>query len=142
MVNPSTKSDLKISGNPGRLISILVVGDILALFMFVIVGRLSHDMTSNWLINIARIATPFLLGWFAVGVLAGAYQARLLSRPAMFLRRSALTWLLGIGLGFVFRAVLFGDGVPPIFILVILTFTGLFLLGWRSLFIWWANRSG
>ncbi|MBX2997937.1 MAG: DUF3054 domain-containing protein [Caldilineaceae bacterium] len=40
----------------------LLIGDLLAFTIFVIVGRLSHGFTSDWLVNVARILTPFLIG--------------------------------------------------------------------------------
>lgn len=118
----------------------LIAGDVLALLLFVVVGRLSHDMTSDWLANVARIATPFLLGWFLVAVLVGAYRLQLVSDPGQFLLRTIVSWLVGTGLALVFRVLLFGDTVTWAFALVALAFTGLFLISWRGIFLWWANR--
>ncbi|MBA3943499.1 MAG: DUF3054 domain-containing protein [Herpetosiphonaceae bacterium] len=118
---------------------VLVAGDVLAVLLFVVVGRASHHEDGSWLFNLARIGSPFLLGWFAVAPFTGAYQLPP-PRRGLWLRRSALTWLLGIGFGLVLRRFLFRDLVPPTFAVITLIFTGIFLLGWRTVFAVVSNR--
>ncbi len=119
---------------------VLVAGDVLAVLLFVVVGRASHHEDGSWLFNLARIGSPFLLGWFAVAPFTGAYQLPF-PRRALWLRRSALTWLLGICFGLVLRRFLFRDLVPPTFAVITLIFTGIFLLGWRTVFAMVLTRS-
>jgi hypothetical protein len=130
---------------PGRrlfsLPAALVIGDVLALLIFVIVGRLSHGFTSDWLINVVRIVTPFLIGWFVVAIPVGAYRSDLLTSPGQLMLRSAAAWIVGNLIAFAVRAFLFQNNVTIPFALTSVAFTGLFLLGWRAVYLWWYNRS-
>ncbi len=118
----------------------LLIGDVLALLIFVIIGRLSHGFTSDWLLNVARIVTPFLIGWFVVAIPVGAYRADLLTSPGSLMARAAVAWIVGDLLAFALRALLFQDNVTMPFALTSVAFTGLFLLGWRAVYLWWYNR--
>jgi hypothetical protein len=118
------------------IVRLLVVGDVLALVLWVIVGRLSHNQTTGWLSNIVRIAAPFLIGWAVATLFVGPYDLGLLRRPLAFMGRSVLGWLIAVGIGLLLRATLFGDGFVPVFAAVTLGVTGVFLLGWRGVFIW------
>lgn len=118
----------------------LLIGDVLALLVFVVVGRLSHGFTGDWLSNVVRIAAPFLIGWFVAAFPLGAYRPDLLHRPGLLLLRTAPAWLVGNGLAFALRAFLFQDNVTLPFALTSMAFTGLFLLGWRAVYLWWINR--
>lgn len=118
------------------LVRLLAVGDVLALVLWVIVGRISHHQNTDWLPNVVRIAAPFLIGWAVATPFVGPYALALLRRPLAFMGRSALGWLLAVGIGLFLRATLFGDGFVPVFAAVTLGVTGLFLLGWRGVFIW------
>jgi Na+-driven multidrug efflux pump len=135
---PSGHSEQQKQANPA---AILIVGDVLAFVIFVVLGRISHHMTSDWLVNVARIATPFLLGWFVVGVATGIYRRDLVGRPTVFMLRSVVTWVLGVPLGFLLRKFVFHDNVTVPFALTSLAFTALFLIGWRGVFSWWFNRA-
>jgi hypothetical protein len=128
---------------PARIFSlpaVLLIGDVLALLIFVIIGRLSHGLTDDWLLNVARIATPFLIGWFVVAIPAGAYRANRLTSPGWLLGRTAIAWLVGNGIAFALRALIFQNNVTLPFALTSVAFTGLFLLGWRACYLWWYNR--
>ena len=124
-----------------NLTALLVAGDVIALLIFVVLGRLSHGFTSDWLPNLARILTPFLLGWFMAAWLAGAYRTDSVTQPTVFLRRTAVSWLIGIPLGFLLRRVIFQNNVTLPFALTTLIFTALFLIGWRAILVWRLNRA-
>lgn len=111
------------------------------LLFFVVIGRLSHGMTTDWLVNLARIATPFVLGWLAAAFLLGAYRPYLWRTPGPFLVRSVAAWLLGNGFAFLLRHYLMGDRVTMPFALTSIAFTGLFLLAWRLIFLVWPSRA-
>ncbi len=116
---------------------ILALGDLAVLLLFVVIGRMSHGMTSDWLVNVVRIATPFVAGWAIAAFVIGAYRPNLWQRPADFLRRSAAAWLLGVGLGFLLRYFVMHDRITLPFALTSVAFTGLFLLSWRSAYLVW-----
>jgi len=112
------------------------------LLLFVVIGRISHGMTNDWLVNLLRIATPFVLGWAVAAIVVGAYQPGLWRKPAGFLARSAAAWLLGNGLAFLLRHFLMQDRITLPFALTSIAFTGLFLLAWRIVFLIWQKESG
>lgn len=140
MVSSSPRS-VAGTASSSRLISILAIGDLLMLLIFVIIGRISHGMTSDWLVNLLRIATPFVLGWAIAALLLGAYRPRLWRRPTDFLVRSAAAWLLGDGLAFLLRHFLMQDRITLPFALTSIAFTGLFLLAWRIAFLVWQTQA-
>ena len=119
---------------------LLVIGDLLMLLLFVVLGRISHGMTSDWLINLLRIATPFAAGWSIAALITGAYRSQLWHRPADFLIRSAAAWLLGNGLAFLLRYFVMQDRITLPFALTSVAFTGLFLLAWRIAFLVWQTQ--
>ena len=110
------------------------------LLLFVVLGRISHGMTSDWLINLLRIATPFVVGWAIAALITGAYRSQLWHRPTDFLARSAAAWLLGNGLAFLLRYFVMQDRITLPFALTSVAFTGLFLLAWRIAFLVWQTQ--
>ncbi len=114
----------------------LAGGDAAALVLWVIVGLASHQMQTSWLWNVLRVSAPFLAGWFAVAPWTGAYQLPERGERMGFMRRSLVTWLLGVALGLLLRAIVFRDDVPPTFALITLLVTAVFVLGWRATFAW------
>ncbi|MBI3958542.1 MAG: DUF3054 domain-containing protein [Chloroflexi bacterium] len=113
----------------------LAVGDLLMLLLFVVIGRISHGMTSDWLVNVLRIATPFVAGWFITAFLLGLYRPHLREMPGAFLARSAAGVVVANGLAFLLRSAFFQNRVTIPFALTSLAFTALFLLAWRLLFL-------
>lgn len=114
--------------------SILVIGDILSLVLWVIVGLESHQMTSNVIMDVLRVSAPFVIGWFVVAYWTGAYRVD--EGRARFMGRTALTWIAAVAIGLLLRATIFGDGFVPTFALVTLVVTGVFTQGWRVVAAW------
>lgn len=136
MVRSSPRS-IPVSSQSAWRLLVLAGGDLLMLLLFVVVGRISHGMTSDWLVNVARIATPFVVGWALAALVVGAYRPHLWPTPGAFLARSALAWLLADGLAFVLRHFVMQDRITLPFALTSIAFTGLFLFVWRLLFVIW-----
>jgi hypothetical protein len=117
---------------------ILLIGDLIALTAFVLVGQADHNTinAANPLLgalpNVAALALPWLiLAWLLRAYPKGA------TPPALpgFWGRSALAWLIAVPVGLVIRMVWLGRGGIPIpFLLVTLAAGGLFLLGWRLIY--------
>ena len=128
-----------ISSYRQKFLPLLIAGDVGAFLLWVIAGLATHQMYSSLLFNVARVAAPFLIGWFAVAPFTGAYDLSEASR-ARFLGRSVLTWLAGTCLGLLLRATLFHNGFVPIFAAVTLVVTALLVLGWRTAFSFLLNR--
>lgn len=119
---------------------ILVIGDLLALLAFVLVGQADHRTlsASNPLLGALPNTLSLAVPWLLLAWVLRAYPraGRAPSLPS-FLGRSALAWVIAAPLGLAIRAVWLGRGGIPIpFLLVTLGAGGLFLLGWRLVF--WA----
>jgi hypothetical protein len=107
--------------------------DLLAVVVFVAVGRSSHD-EHNTLGGIAATAAPFLIALLVAWVAVRAWQA-------------PLSWPTGLGVwavtaagGMLLRRFAFHDSTAASFLVVGTVFLGVFLLGWRALTLW--VRSG
>lgn len=136
----SSPQSIESSSRSAWQLPVLVVGDLLMLLLFVVLGRVSHGMTSDWLVNVLRIATPFVVGWAAAALISGAYLPQLWHKPADFLTRSAAAWLLADGLAFALRRFVMQDRITLPFALTSVAFTGLFLLAWRIAFLIWHTQ--
>lgn len=115
---------------------ILVVGDLIALLLFVVIGQADHNTLnqSNPILgalpNLVALAVP----WLIIALLLQAYPRKPMSL-AQFMGRSALAWLIAAPLGLWLRSILQDRSVIPIpFILVTLGIGGLMLLSWRLVF--------
>jgi hypothetical protein len=100
-----------------------LIADLVALLVFVLLGRRSHDEGSA-LAGTVATAWPFVAG-AAAGELAAA---RL---PARSLSAGAVVAAGAVAVGMPLRR-LAGGGTPLPFVLVATTFLLLFLVGWRA----------
>jgi hypothetical protein len=125
---------------------ILVVGDILALLLFVLIGQADHQTVSaeNPLSGLLLAGAPFVVAWLVTAFVVGAYCADVFT-PRVMLSRSLTAWLIALPIGIVLRALLLGRAViPTAFILVAFAFGGLFVIGWRMMFVFllqWRKRA-
>ena len=103
------------------------VPDVLAILVFVAVGRRVHDHGVS-LRGLASTAWPFLVG-LGVGWFALIRQRRSVTT----LSGGVVVWLSTVVLGMILR-VIAGQGIAFAFVLVALAFLGLFMLGWRAVF--------
>jgi hypothetical protein len=119
---------------------VLVVGDIITIIVFAIIGRSSHGEAAGpaAMLDVLGTAAPFLLGWLLVAPWLGAYRIESgseqpLGRYPVFLRRTVLAWVAAWLPSLMLRAFFLQRGIP--FSFAIVTFlTNLVLLGgWRSL---------
>jgi len=100
------------------------IADVLCIFIFVFVGRRSHQEASA-LIGLATTAWPFLAG------LAIAWAAtRVWRGPLRLWPTAVLLWFLTVALGLGLR-LLSGQGASGAFPLVAAAFLALVLIGWR-----------
>lgn len=121
--------------------SLLLLGDLVALFLFVLVGQLDHDLLpgTNPLWYTLTRALPFIAVWLATGWLLGAFRLPAESgwRALVWTLggRALHGWLIAAPLGLLLRALLLGRAtIPTLFWAATLGFGALFLLAWRLLF--------
>lgn len=114
-----------------------LAGDVLALSAFVFIGQVDHNLvdTANPLWGVLEQVLIFGMPWLAAGLWLGAFRLAEGGARA-FLLRSLNTWLVAAPLGLLLRSYVLGRAVVPTnFITATLVFGGLFVLGWRVLFV-------
>src|SRR5574341_2295988 len=128
---------------------ILLVGDLIAVMAFVVVGQRDHNLVNeaNPILGVLVTTVEFAAPWVVAGWLLGAFRGvgGHPGRPyASFLARSLNTWLVAAPVGILIRSFALGRAViPTMFLVAALGFGGLFVLGWRAVFTlgwWWVNR--
>lgn len=101
------------------------VADVVAVLVFVALGRRSHDEGGNAAVETAKVAAPFLIG-LASGWVAG----RAWRRPTAMV--TGLTvWVITVVVGMLLRRTVFDRGTATSFVIVATLVTGALLLGWR-----------
>src|SRR4051812_9760547 len=109
-----------------RTMPLAPVLDAVCLSLFVGLGRESHGIGRGvgWFFT---VLWPFALGWFAVALAVGLYSAR-----TRVWSRLAATWIAGIGIGLILRAVFTHRASLSTFAVVVYVFVGVFTFGWRA----------
>ncbi len=130
------------SSAAGRRTALLVIGDAAALMIFAAIGRASHGEEAGLtaLAQIAETAAPFIIGWFAVAPLIGAYRADVTGAPSRMLARTALTWLIAWPVGLGLRALIRQTTIPLSFALVTFITVLTIMILWRGVFALIAAR--
>jgi hypothetical protein len=109
-----------------RRVVVAAMVDIVAIVVFVAIGRRNHD-EGETVDAIFTVAAPFLIaltvGWIA---------ARAWTRP-MQVEKAFIIWPITVALGMVLRNLVFDRGTALPFIIVATVVTGVFLVGWRML---------
>jgi Protein of unknown function (DUF3054) len=105
-----------------RRVAVAAVLDVVAIVVFVVLGRRNHDETTP----VLTIAAPFLI---AVGV--GWLVARAWRAP-MALNTGVIVWVVTLVVGMLLRRFAFDRGTALSFIIVATVVLGVFLLGWRA----------
>jgi hypothetical protein len=104
-----------------------VIADLVAVAIFVAVGRASHNETLS-LAGLLTTAWPFVIG------VGGGYVGLLLARwPALSLRGGSVVAVKTVIIGLVLRYAVQRDGTPPAFVLVTVLVLTALMLGWRLL---------
>jgi len=114
-----------------------LIGDVLALSAFVFIGQVEHNLmdAAKPLWGVLEQVLLFGAPWLVAGLWLGAFRFGEGDGRA-FLARSLNTWLVAAPLGLLLRSyVLSRAVVPTAFISATLFFGGVFVLGWRLLFV-------
>ena len=110
-----------------RVIIGSVLADLLAVAVFVTVGRLSHDesLSASGLLR---------TGWpFVVGIVGGYIGIALTRWPVLSLRGGTVIAVKTFVIGLVLRYGVARDGTPFSFIVVTMVILTVLILGWRLL---------
>ena len=117
---------------------ILLVGDLVALLLFVYVGQRDHEMVNaeNPILGLLPTVGAFALPWVVTGWWLGAFRDGETLTVRTLLGRTLNAWLVTVFLGLLLRSLLLQRAViPTLFAIAALGFGGAFLLGWRMLFL-------
>ncbi len=118
---------------------ILLLGDLLAIALFVFIGQQDHGTgdVNNPIWGVLKASFPFLFSWLVVAVAVRAYPARKDMTLNILLLRGLNAWLIAAPLGLLLRAYLLNRAtIPTIFMLLTILVGGAFVLIWRLLFGW------
>jgi DUF3054 family protein len=105
---------------------VAALADIVAIVVFVAIGRRNHN-EGEAVDAIITVAAPFLIA-LAVGWIA----ARAWTRP-MHVETAFIIWPITVAVGMILRNLVFDRGTALPFIIVATVVTGVFLVGWRML---------
>jgi len=117
---------------------ILLAGDVLVLFVFVVAGQREHELTNanNPLLGSLLTTGEFAVAWIASGVWFGVFQRDHPPSLRACMRRTLNAWLVAAPLGTLVRALVLGRAdIAAAFLMVVLVLGGAMLLGWRLLFM-------
>lgn len=109
----------------------LPLGDLFVLILFASIGRASHEEGLT-VLGIVETAAPFVLGWFVATPFMGAYRDEAIEAPKRAVLLTARTWIVGIPLGLLFRAIYLRREIPVSFAIVTLLTTLVLLSLWRA----------
>jgi hypothetical protein len=132
-----TDRSQRASGAPDvRRIAMLVAGDRVVVNIITAIGLASHGELTGLgaLGQMAEIATPFAIGWFAVAPFAGAFRSDITSHPRRILARTALAWLIALPIGLFLWSVIRQRQVVPAFAVVTFITNLIAMLGWRGIY--------
>lgn len=123
---------------------VLVIGDLLVYFIFALVGRSSHGLSSAGISFIATLNTamPFMLAWLLAAIVSGTYKSTALYPLWRVILRTLLGTVLAGVLGTTLRAAWLSRPLDLIFMGVAAAFSTLFMLIWRVAWsrfrrLWW-----
>jgi hypothetical protein len=108
--------------------------DVVAILLFVVLGRRSHDEGGSIIGDTVAVAAPFLLALGVGWLLARAWKAPAAPPTGIVI------WLATAIGGMLLRRFVFDRGTALPFIIVASLFTLLFLVGWRVVNEWLAGR--
>lgn len=113
-----------VAVRPATAVALALAGDLLAVLVFVAIGRRTHA-EADAVLGVLTTAGPFLVGLAAGWVLARAWRAPL---P---LRTGLVVWPVTVVVGLAVRYA-FTDRLPITFALVTTISLAVLLLGWRA----------
>lgn len=99
--------------------------DVIAVLLFVAIGRRSHDEAGSVISGVIAVAAPLLIGLVVGWLIAKAWKA-----PGT-IQTGAIVWVTTVVVGMALRRLVFDRGIATAFIIVTTVVMCLFLLGWR-----------
>jgi len=124
-----------------RILTFLVLGDVLTLAAATLIGFATHqELSTAFMPRMLTTFLPLLAGWFLVAPWLGLFDRRVVLNPRQ-LWRAVLAMLLGAPMTGMLRAAWLGSTALPLFVLILGSSAGALLLLWRTLFFFWQRRT-
>ncbi|GAA3401334.1 DUF3054 domain-containing protein [Paenibacillus hodogayensis] len=111
---------------------LLVAGDLLVLYAFVIAGRQDHAMAFSLAASL-ETAFPFAIGWLAALAIVRTYRLRTVSSVGKAALYALLTCCIAVPLGLLLRSLWLGRLPNGSFAVVAFPLIASFMLIWRTL---------
>jgi len=113
-------------------ISVLILGDILAILLLTIIGFATHgEADVSFLPRMAALFCPLSVSWFLLAPALGLFQKETISDPKQ-LWRPALTAIFAASLAAVLRGFILNAPIIPIFAAVLAATSALGMIIWRG----------
>ena len=116
----------------------IVLGDLLALFAFALLGLASHEHEVS-AAALARTFVPFAISWLAIGTLSGVFEPSPERTPVINLRVVA-AYATAAVIALVARSLIFDRTLFNAFFVIAFIGNALFLFGWRAAAAVWIRR--
>jgi hypothetical protein len=114
--------------------SFLIIGDILAILIFTVIGFATHRETRvAFLPRMAVIFFPLTIAWFILAPWLGLFQPEITSNPKQ-LWRPVLAMIFAAPQAVVFRGLILNAPIIPIFAVVLSATSAFSMVIWRGLF--------
>lgn len=101
--------------------------DIVAVLVFVVIGRRNHNEGGNIVVGALKVAAPFIIA------LAVGWLATRASRTPMTVRTGVQVWACTVSVGLVLRRIVFDRGTALAFMIVATLTLGVLIIGWRAI---------
>ena len=121
-------------------ISILVLGDLLAIAIVTLIGFATHgEADVSFLGRMAAFYVPLSISWLLLAPALGLFQVDKTSNIQQ-LWRPALAGLFAAPFAAMLRGFLLNAPIIPIFAAVLAATTALGMVLWRAVFLFWNRR--
>jgi hypothetical protein len=112
---------------------ILLAGELVALALFAILGRNTHNEAVGFEAAqaVTGTAAPFLIGWLITSLLLGARRPVPTPTVVQMVRARLTTWIVAYSLAMLVRGISLGRTSPLSFYIVAFTVPLPLLLAWR-----------
>lgn len=118
-----------------RILWSLLIGDLIVLLIFSIMGRADHGMTLS-AGDIFQTALPFIFGWLIVAPLMKALRPEAVQSIGRAIYKASTTWIVAGSVGLIIRSMYLQREIDWLFALITIGFNLILFIVWRALYAW------